>query len=64
MNGSTRRLADYLRIVDDLVDDGNKGFVLGCTEIELLVGQDDRPPLPIFDTTALHVERAVERCLA
>lgn len=53
----------YLRIVDDLADNGADGLVLGCTEIELLIGQDDRPALPMFDTTALHVDRAVERSL-
>lgn len=55
--------ATYLRVVDDLVEEGAEGLVLGCTEIELLIGQDDRPSLPMFDTTALHVERAVERSL-
>ncbi|MFB6299304.1 MAG: aspartate/glutamate racemase family protein [Halobacteriales archaeon] len=53
----------YLRIIDDLVDNGAEGLVLGCTEIELLIEQNDRPTLPMFDTTALHVERAVERSL-
>ena len=49
----------YLRVIDDLVDAGAEGVVLGCTEIELLVEQGDRPDVPMFDTTALHVERAV-----
>ncbi|MFC6784471.1 aspartate/glutamate racemase family protein [Halobaculum halobium] len=53
----------YLRIIDDLVDAGADGVVLGCTEIELLVTQSDRPEVPLFDTTALHVERAVEYSL-
>ncbi|MFB6210367.1 MAG: aspartate/glutamate racemase family protein [Halobacteriales archaeon] len=55
--------AAYLEIIDGLVDSGADGLVLGCTEIELLIDQDDRPSLPMFDTTALHVERAVERSL-
>lgn len=50
----------YLAVVDDLVAAGAEGVVLGCTEIELLVEQGDRPETPLFDTTALHVERAVE----
>jgi aspartate racemase len=37
--------------------------VLGCTEIELLVTQSDCPDVPLFDTTTLHVERAVEYSL-
>jgi aspartate racemase len=35
---------------------------LGCTEIDLLVGPDDAP-LPVFDTTRLHAEKAVEMAL-
>ena len=50
----------YLAVIDDLVERGAGGIVLGCTEIELLIEQDDRPETPMFDTTALHVERAVE----
>jgi aspartate racemase len=42
---------------------GADGIVLGCTEIDLLVDQTDRPDVPLFDTTALHVERAVEYSL-
>ncbi|MFC3958054.1 aspartate/glutamate racemase family protein [Halovivax cerinus] len=53
----------YLEIVDRLVERGAEGVVLGCTEIELLVSQADRPDVPLYDTTALHVERAVERSL-
>ncbi|ELZ95910.1 aspartate racemase [Haloferax mucosum ATCC BAA-1512] len=53
----------YLDAIDALVADGAEGIVLGCTEIELLVNQSDRPEIPMFDTTALHVERAVEYSL-
>lgn len=53
----------YLTVVDSLVAAGAQGLVLGCTEIELLIGQADRPDVPMFDTTALHVERAVELSL-
>jgi aspartate racemase len=41
---------------------GAQGVVLGCTEIELLISQDD-VPLPVFPTTRLHVEAAVDRAL-
>lgn len=54
---------EYLEIIDDLVDRGAEGIVLGCTEIELLVEQSDRPDVPLFDTTALHVDRAVAYAL-
>ncbi len=50
----------YLAVIDELVAEGAEGIVLGCTEIDLLVDQADRPDVPLFDTTALHVERAVE----
>jgi aspartate racemase len=54
----------YLEIIDDLGSRGAQGVILGCTEIPLLVGQADRPDLPMFDTTGLHVEAAVEMALA
>lgn len=53
----------YLEVVDSLAAAGAQGVVLGCTEIELLIEQADRPAVPMFDTTALHVERAVEHAL-
>jgi aspartate racemase len=43
--------------------EGAQGVILGCTEIELLIGQAD-VPLPVFPTTRLHVEAAVERAIA
>jgi aspartate racemase len=53
----------YLEIIDRLRHRGAEGVILGCTEIFLLVSQDDRPDFPMFDTTALHVQSAVERAL-
>lgn len=50
----------YLDVIDGLTERGAEGVVLGCTEIDLLVDQNDRPNVPMFDTTTLHVERAVE----
>lgn len=55
--------ADYLRVVADLRRAGAQGVILGCTEIFLLIGQDDLPGFPVFDTTALHVAAAVEFAL-
>lgn len=51
-----------LAVIDDLCARGADGVVFGCTEIELLLDDDD-VPVPVFDTTALHVERAVELSL-
>jgi len=50
---------EYLRIMRDLVDRGAQGIVLGCTEIGLLVAAKDMPGTTLYDTTALHVDRAV-----
>jgi len=52
----------YRRIMGDLADRGAEGILLGCTEIDLLVGPQDAP-VPVFDTTRLHAERAVELAL-
>ncbi len=53
----------YQRVIGRLVDRGAQGIVLGCTEIELLVGQQDSP-VPVFPTTRLHVEAAVDAAFA
>ena len=55
--------AEYLRVVDTLRRAGAQGVILGCTEIFLLIGQDDMPSFPVFDTTTLHVEAAVDYAL-
>ena len=54
---------EYRRIMRDLADRGAQGILLGCTEIDLLVGAADSP-VRIFDTTALHVRAAVDLALA
>ena len=56
--------ADYLRIIHDLASRGAQGVILGCTEIFLLIGQPDLPQLPVFDTTALHVQATIADLLA
>jgi aspartate racemase len=54
--------AEYRRIMADLVDQGAEGIVLGCTEISLLVAQQDAS-VPLFDTTTLHARKAAEWAL-
>ena len=54
--------AEYRRIMAALVAEGVEGMIYGCTEIELLVGADDTS-VPVFPTTRLHVEAAVELAL-
>lgn len=51
--------ARYLDIIRALEKVGAQGSILGCTEIPLLVKPDDLP-MPLFDTTAIHVAAAVE----
>lgn len=52
----------FKKIIDGLARRGAEGIILGCTEIGLLVGPNDAP-YPLFDTTRLHAERAVELAL-
>jgi aspartate racemase len=54
---------EYRRIMRELADRGAEGILLGCTEIDLLVGPEDSP-VPVFDTTRLHAQRAVELALS
>ena len=53
----------YQAVMKDLTARGAGGIILGCTEIELLIGQDDSE-LPVFATTRLHAEAAVTAALA
>jgi aspartate racemase len=52
----------YREVIGRLVDAGAEGIILGCTEIELLVRPEDSP-VPVFPTTRLHVEAAVNAAL-
>jgi len=49
-------------IMKGLVDDGARGIILGCTELPLLVKQEDCLVL-LFDTTAIHARAAVDYAL-
>lgn len=54
---------EYVRIISRLVDEeGAQGVILGCTEIPLLVRQGD-VTVPVFDTTRIHAEAAVDYAL-
>ena len=57
VNDSSR--ARYRDVMDRLAQRGAEGIILGCTEIGLLVGADDSP-VPLYDTAAVHAERAVD----
>jgi len=53
----------YVLVIEDLVNRGAEGVILGCTEIPLLMKAKDSP-VPVFDTTALHAAAAVEFALS
>ena len=52
----------YREVIDALVAGGAQGIVLGCTEIGLLVKQED-VPVPVFDTMEIHALAAVDAAL-
>lgn len=54
--------AFYVKVMEGLVKNGAEGIILGCTEIGLLVQQADST-VPLFDTTKIHAEAAVEFAL-
>jgi aspartate racemase len=54
--------SNYIKIIEDLQNRGAQGIILGCTEIGLLVQEQDSS-LPLFDTTHIHAVSAVEYAL-
>ncbi|OEC03565.1 aspartate racemase [Lysinibacillus sphaericus] len=52
----------YLQIIERLVKSGAQGIILGCTEIGLLIQQED-VQVPVFDTTIIHALAAVDDAL-
>ncbi|HEY3342564.1 MAG TPA: aspartate/glutamate racemase family protein [Anaerolineae bacterium] len=60
---NTASRAQYAQIIAHLVEQGAQGIILGCTEIGLLVHPEDSS-VPLFDTTRIHAEAAVEWALA
>lgn len=52
----------YRQVIADLVAQGVQAVILGCTEIALLVGDDDAS-VPLFDTARIHAEDAVDWAL-
>lgn len=53
----------FVQIINRLVDEeGAEGVILGCTEIPLLIKQED-VMVPVFDTMTIHVEAAVKYAL-
>ena len=50
---------NLLRIMKDLFDQGAQGVIEGCTELVMSLRQEDTE-IPLFDTTTIHVEAALE----
>lgn len=53
----------YRAIIRRLIERGAEAIILGCTEIMLLVQAEDSA-VPLFDTTTLHAQAAVQRAIA
>lgn len=53
----------YLEIIGKLQNIGGEGVILGCTEIPMLIKQEDCS-IPAFDTTLIHAKAAVEFALS
>jgi aspartate racemase len=53
---------EYRRVMQDLASQGAQAIILGCTEISLLVSEQDSP-VPLFDTTAIHARAAALKAL-
>ena len=54
--------SEYRRVIESLASQGAQAIILGCTEISLLVNQQDSE-VPLFDTTAIHARAAAEKAL-
>jgi aspartate racemase len=52
----------YISIINELINNGAEGIVLGCTEIPILVNQKD-VSVPVFNTTKIHAQAAVDFAL-
>ncbi|MFT3823553.1 MAG: aspartate/glutamate racemase family protein [Chitinophagaceae bacterium] len=48
----------YLHIIEQLIEKGAQGIILGCTEIPLLIKPED-VTVPVFDTAEIHAKAAV-----
>lgn len=53
----------FAKVINQLKVKGAQAVILGCTEIGLLISQEDSS-LPVFDTTVIHAKRAAQLALA
>lgn len=52
----------FIAVIQEAIAAGVEGVILGCTEIGLLIQQKD-VTIPVFDTTEIHSQKAVEQAL-
>ena len=57
INNETKK--NYITIANELIERGSECIILGCTEIPMLISQDDFK-IPVFDTTKIHSQAIVE----
>lgn len=57
-----RTKQEYISIINRLIEQGAEGIILGCTEIPLLISQEDIS-VPVFNSTLIHAQAAVEFAL-
>lgn len=50
---------EYKKVIQNLVNNGCEAIILGCTEIGLLV-KDEDSTVPLYDTALIHAKKAVE----
>lgn len=60
VRGQSRKI--YQEAVARMVEEGAEGVILGCTEIGMLIGEDD-VSVQVFDTAQIHVEAALKKLL-
>ena len=53
---------EYKRIISYMKDRGAEGAILGCTEIGMLISEEDSV-LPTYDTTIIHAKEAAKEAL-
>lgn len=54
---------NYITVVNELIENGAECIILGCTEIPMLISQDDFE-IPVFDTTKIHSQAIVDYLLS
>ncbi|MNY52306.1 putative racemase [compost metagenome] len=53
----------YISIINELIANGAEGIILGCTEIPMIINQED-VSVPVFDTTKIHANAAISFALS